>query len=202
MAQQTIHYSETLEALLKREGERALALRWAHEAAQRHCAGWDRYIQIPSIILSFLSGTGAVGADTLLPFQGGMQLVGFISVFVGILGSIQSYLEFARRAEAHRNAALSFEKIHRMLSVELSLPRCERKPASELIDLLKKEIDVLAESSPLLPSAVKLAFKEQFHDLSGVSLPPILNGLEPLQVAVEIAAAPATPRPVIRFAAV
>ena len=195
-----IHYSEALERLLKREAEKALALRWAHSEAQRHCSTYDRYLQIPSIILSFLSGTGAVGSDTLLPFSGGMMVVGFISVFVGILGSVQSYLDFSKRAEGHRIAALNFEKLHRTISIELALPRSERESPEKLIDRVKKEVDSLSETSPLMPTAIKEKFKQQFHDLEGIALPESLNGLS----AVDIAPEPDAPkevaqRPIVRI---
>lgn len=177
-----IHYSPALEQLLKATGEECLALRWAHDESQRWCAAWDSRFQIPSIILSFLSGTGAVGGTQLLPFDGGMILVGFVSVFVGILGSIQSYLAYARKAEAHRIAALNFERLHRSISIELALPRSERQPAAKLLEVLRSEIEALSETAPLLPEAVIHKFKTRFPELGDFNLPPSLNGLDPVVV--------------------
>lgn len=188
-----MEYHTTTEDLLKRYGEEALALSVAHGYAQQFCSRWDSRFQIPSIILSFLSGTGAVGGQSLLPFEGGMILVGFVSVFVGILGSVQSYLAFARKAEAHRIAALSYEKLHRELSIELSLPRAERQPAGKLLEKLRSEVDALSETAPLLPEAVKQRFKQTFKGLADYNLPPALNGLDPITIAPEPVAA--TPRP-------
>ena len=198
-----MEYHVTTEDLLKRYGEASLALSVAHGYAQQFCSRWDARFQIPSIILSFLSGTGAVGGQALLPFEGGMILVGFISVFVGILGSVQSYLAYARKAEAHRIAALSYEKLHRELSIELSLPRAERQPAEKLLEKLRTETDALSETAPLLPESVKARFKETFKGLEHFSLPPALNGLDPIAIAPEptaVTPAPETaPRPVVRI---
>jgi hypothetical protein len=188
-----IHYSSALENLLKAQGEECLALRWAHDEAQRFCSRWDSRFQIPSIILSFLSGTGAVGGQALLPFEGGMILVGFVSVFVGILGSVQSYLAYAKKGEAHRIAALNYERLHRELAIELALPRAERQPAEKLLEKLRAEIDTLNETAPLLPDSVKAKFKENFKELGDYNLPPSLNGLDPILIAPE--PVPKTPLP-------
>jgi hypothetical protein len=183
-----IHYSDSLEQLLKATAEECLALRWAHDEGNRWCASWDSRFQIPSIILSFLSGTGAVGGQSLLPFEGGMILVGFVSVFVGILGSVQSYLGYARKAEAHRIAALNYERLHREIAIELTLPRSERKPADKLLEKLRAEIDTLNETAPLLPEVVIAKFKQRFPNLQDYNLPPSLNGLDP--VVINTASAP------------
>ena len=198
-----IHYTDALEKLLKHQGEECLALRWAHDESQRWCSTWDARFQIPSIILSFLSGTGAVGSQTLLPFDGGMMVVGFISVLVGIMGSVQSYLSFARRAEAHRIAALSYERLHREIALELSLPRSERSPPEKLIERLRQEIDTLNETAPLLPETIKVKFKAHFPDLGAYNLPPSLNGLDPIEIAPEPQIlSPEPARPTVRIAVV
>lgn len=198
-----IHYTDALENLLKATAEECLALRWAHDESQRWTSSWDARFQIPSIILSFLSGTGAVGGTQLLPFDGGMILVGFISVFVGILGSVQSYLGYARKAEAHRIAALNFERLHRDISIELALPRSERKPADKLLESLRTDIEALSETAPLLPEAVIRKFKTRFTQLGDFNLPPSLNGLDPVLVN-STSAPPLTPslapeRPAVRI---
>lgn len=202
-----IHYTAALENLLKATAEECLALRWAHDESQRFCSAWDSRFQIPSIILSFLSGTGAVGGTQLLPFEGGMILVGFVSVFVGILGSVQSYLGYARKAEAHRIAALNFERLHREISIELALPRQERQPADKLLEKLRAEIDTLNETAPLLPEVVIVKFKQRFPNLQDYNLPPSLNGLDPVVVNTDQAppltpAVPAPPPIRIGFASV
>lgn len=190
-----LHYSDALEKLLKQQGEHALALSRAHEEAQRWCSKWNTRLQLPTIILSSLTGFFSAAPD-MVP----QMALGGVSITVAIIGSIQSYLSFAKRSEAHRNTALNYARIHRILSTELSLPRAERTPAYKLLETLKTEAETLTETSPILPEAIKGAFKLQFKDLAGFSFPPALNGLDPISIAPEpLVAAPAPERPTIRI---
>jgi hypothetical protein len=173
----SIHWNESLEKLVKKEAERALALRWAHDESQRWCASWNTYLMFPSIILSTFSGAGAVGASSILPFDGSQTLVGIISLFVGLLQTIQNYFAFAKRSESHRIASLQYGKIHAELALQLSLPKSERKKAEDIIDWFKSETEKLSEISPQIPTTIKTVFHEKFKDVQ-VAIPTILNGLE------------------------
>ena len=197
MAATELHYSEALEKLLKQQGEHSLALSRAHEESQRWCSKWNTRLQLPTIILS--SVTGFLSATTDMVPQ---VALGAVSITVGIIGSVQSYLAFAKRSEAHRNTSLSYARIHRVLSTELSLPRAERTPASKLLETLKAEAETLSETAPILPEQVKASFKKSFKRVEGFALPPSLNGLDPIAIAPEplaVATVPVPDRPVVRI---
>ena len=199
-----IHYSESFEKVLKQNGEQFLCLSKAHDAAQRWTATWNTYLTIPTIILSGLSGLGAVGSESLLPFPNSTALIGFVSFTCATLQTISSYFAFASRAANHRNAATQYAKLHSLISLELSLPRGERLPAEKLLEIIKDESARLLESAPQLPAQVKKDFKVEFKDTK-VSVPAILNGLEPIEITITPAKTPApslTPvpeRPVVRL---
>lgn len=182
------HYSDSLEKLLKQQGEHALALCRAHEDSQRWCAKWNTRLQLPTIILSSLTGFFSATTD-MIP----QTVLGGVSILVAIIGSIQSYLAFAKRSESHRNSSLSYARIHRLLSTELTLTRAERTPAPKLLEMLKTEIETLSETAPILPMAVKGEFGKHFKGIEGYALPPSLNGLDPIQIAPEPPAAAETP---------
>ena len=198
-----VHYSESFEVVLKKNGEQFLCLSKAHDAAQRFCANWNTRLTIPTIILSGLSGLGAVGSDSLLPFTHATTLVGLVSFVCATLQTISSYFSFASRAANHKNASIQYAKLHSHISLELSLPRKERMPAEKLLELIKDESSRLLESTQQLPAAVVAAFKlEKTQD---VSVPPILNGLEPITINTAtnppLTPAPDAPaRPLIRIA--
>ena len=194
-------WHESLEDVVKKSAEHALALSWAHEAAQRFCANWNSYLMFPSIIFSALVGVGSVGASELLPFSGSNQLVGLISLVVSILQTVQNYYGFARRSEAHRVSSLSYSKLHAYLSLQLSLPRNERKPASDIIDHVRIETEKLHDVAPLMPQYVKEMFHTKFGTMTTFSMPPLLNGLEPVNVTKydESSTPNVTVRPVVRF---
>lgn len=180
-----ISWGPSLETLTKEEAERCQALSWSHEEAQRWCMTWNTRLVFPSIILATFSGAGAVGSEQLLPFSGATTLVGVVSLFVGVLQTIQNYFDFAKNAEAHRIAALQYNKMQSQLSMQLSLPRVERKPAEEIIEWISNERDRLSEIVPILPQIIKDKFKREFGDLESFALPSNLNGLKSVMVVKE-----------------
>ena len=195
MSEPEIHWNESLERLVKKEAERALALRWAHDESQRWCASWNTYLFFPSTFLSILSGAGSVGANSLLPFDGAATFVGCVSLLVGCLQTIQNYFAFAKRSESHRIASLQYGKIHAELSLQLSLPKKERKKANDLIEYLKDETDRLSEIAPQIPAAIKVKFHEKFADIKS-AVPTILNGLEEVEITTDTIS---TPKPILRI---
>lgn len=196
MTSDDIFWTDSLEKLFKKSAEQFLCLRWSHDHAQRYCSSRNTFLTIPVIILSGLAGLGSVGTDNLLPFGGAGVLVGFVSFTAGTLQTIASYFAFAKRSEAHRVAALSYERLHRMIEFELKVDREHRTQPSQLIQKLKDEADRLGEISPQLPTHTILEFKKRFADETLVSVPAILNGLEQTEIAVSSPAP--TPRPLVR----
>ncbi len=178
-----IHWSDSLERVVKEEAERCAALAWAHERSQRWCANWNTRLMFPSVILATFTGAGAVGADSMFPFEGNTTLIGILTLCVGTLQTIQNYFAFAKRSGEHRIASLAYGKMHTHLSMQLSLPRSERKPAADVIEKIQGEMERLSEIVPLIPSAVKEQFTKKFKDLENYAIPSVLNGLESVRVA-------------------
>ena len=179
------HWTEPLELLVRKSAEHALALSWVHEASQRWCASWNTRLMFPSIILSSLIGVGSVGSSEILPFSGASTAVGIASITVGILQTIQNYFGFAKRSESHRITSLQYSKLHAFLSLQLSLPRKERKRASEIIDTVRDLQDKLSDVAPLIPSTVKSMFHKRFGNIDDFSIPCILNGLEKVSITTQ-----------------
>jgi hypothetical protein len=188
-----IHFSDSFEKVLKTNAEKFSCLAKTHESAQRLTATYNTYLVIPTIILSGLAGLGAVGSDSLLPFDGSQTLVGMVSFICATLQTIASYLAFAKRSEAHRNASIQYYKLHQLISLELSLPRRERMTASKLMEMVKEEAGRLLETAPQLPSVTIKEFQAKFSSQTSVSIPLSLNGLEEVKIAEEIAIPSLTP---------
>ena len=178
MSDPEVHWTEPLEAIVRKSAEQAQALSWVHEASQRWCAKWNTRLMFPSIILSSLVGLGSVGSSSILPFDGATTLIGLTSGLVAILQTVQNYFAFAKRSESHRIASLAFSKLHAFLAMQLSLPRNERKTASDVIEFVKIENEKLSDVAPLIPQSVKDTFQKRFGSLNDYSIPCILNGLE------------------------
>lgn len=176
-------WSTPLEQLLKAEGEKCLSYYWLHSQAEQYYSKCNTWLAIPVIVLSTISGAGSIGAESLFPdFPASGILIGFISISVGVMNTINNYFAFAKRAEGHRIASINYGKLHRLLSVELALPRGERTQADALVKSIREQMDRLLETAPAIPPQTILRYKSRFEQETDVSHPVETNGLDPIQV--------------------
>ena len=194
-----IHYSSSLELVLKKSAEHFLCLSKAHDSAQRWTASFNTYLTIPTIVLSGLAGLGSVGSQNFLPFPRADILIGMVSFTCATLQTVSSYFAFSSRSANHKNASIQYAKLHQLLSLELSLPRAERMDPEKLLDLIKDETARLLDTAPQLPKAVLEEFRKEYGSVVDVSIPYILNGLEPVRIVTEEQQPTTTPRPPINI---
>ena len=152
MEDRDIRWNNQLETIMAEEGEKARGLAWLHQKAEQETSRKNTRIALPVIILSTLSGTASVGQEALFGQNNVSSIIiGLVSISVGILNTINSYFNYAKRAESHRIAHLHYSKLFSWVNVELSLPRTERIPAEEMLKYLREQMERLAETSPSIP---------------------------------------------------
>jgi hypothetical protein len=134
--------------------------------------------------MSTVAGSASIGSQSL--FGGATYAnvcIGVVSLSVGVLNTIQSFFGWAKRSEAHRISAITYQKIYRFILIELALPRTERMVAANMLKIVRDQCDRLQETSPQIPDTVIDAFKAKFGDTTpGVKKPEITNGLDPIHV--------------------
>lgn len=181
----SITWNSRLEEYFCSTGERAHGLAWIHSKAEALYSRRRTCIDLPVIVCSGILGFLSVGSSSM--FAGYEEtssvLVGLGSLFVSVLNTVGSYFQFAKKAEGHRIASLQYAKLHRFLSVEMSLPRDERMTAYELLKTTKETFDRLMEISPTIPPEVIQQFKKTFKDqkYDDISKPAETNGLEAIK---------------------
>jgi hypothetical protein len=124
-----------------------------------------------------------IGSDSLFgdsPFAS--VGIGLVSITVGVLNTVGQYFSWAKRAEGHRIAYIMYQKLYKFISVEMSLPRRERMSATDLLKVVREEVDRLAETSPSLPAQIITQFQNNFKKYTDVSRPEITNGLEKIYI--------------------
>lgn len=172
------------EDLLAKWADKATCYRWMHEKAQKKFYGSNLYMTLPVIVLSTLTGTANFGMGSIFPesLQGIAQLgIGGVSLITGIISTIANFMEYAQKMEAHRGASISWGKLHRKISVELSLPRTQREPCMEFLIVCRSELDRLIEQSPAIPDNVISEFKKEFPD-SELIKPTKWNDMEKTKI--------------------
>jgi len=181
-----ISWTHQLEEHFASTGEKAHCLAWCHKKAEEKYSRLRTFIDLPVIALSSICGFLQVGADTMFSDPRGSAIgLGTLSLFTALLASIQTYFKFAARAENHRLVAIQWSRLYRFLSIEMSLPREERKLPQDLLKDTKDTVDRLQEISPLLPPDIIADFKKNFEKEKDISKPEEANGLEKISIYTE-----------------
>ena len=180
-----VSWTPVLEKYFAETAEKSDGLAWMHGESELIYNRRRTFIDLPVIVgsgaIAFLNaGSGSLfGSD---PTMASIAL-GIGSLFVGTINTLGSYFAWAKRAEGHRIAALSYAKQSRFLRVEMGLPRDERMRPGDLLKMIKNETDRLAETAPAVPPSIRDKFKARFKTAT-VAKPEIANGLHPVTVYV------------------
>jgi hypothetical protein len=180
-----IHWSNQLEDIMAKEGEKCRGLAWIHQKAEQSTSRKNTCISLPVIILSTLAGTASVGSTSL--FAGNQAtasiVIGLVSISVGIMNTVSSFFAFARKSEAHHIAFLHYSKLFSWVAVEMALPRNERMPPELMLKTLREAMERLAETTPSPEPEILEQFRQTFSDKTdGICRPPETNGLEKIAI--------------------
>jgi len=89
--------------------------------------------------------------------------IGCINILIGILTTIQQYLKVAELKEAHRLAALAWDKYARSISIELTKTPQERVDAGTFLKFSRREFDRLMESNQSIPPHIIRKFRDEYE---------------------------------------
>ena len=178
-ARRTVCYNDRLERLIADEGERLQGLAWLHTKADSHFQRANTWLALPIIVLSTLSGAISASSTTLFTDQKAASVcVGGLSIFVGILSTVQSYFGHSKRAENHRISGIVCTKLNHFITIEMSLPRKERMNAHDLLKIVRDQTSRLFETAPTIPSHIVRDFQNLFvAKYPNVALPDVANGI-------------------------
>ncbi len=177
-------YNKHLEEVIASEAEKALVLRWLHDQSEKRYAQLNTYIAIPVIVISTLAGTASIGQESLFGTGDVAPIViGLMSLSVSVLNVVSNFFSWAKRSEGHRISSINYGKLHRWISIELSLPRTQRVPAKHFLKEIREQIDRLNETSPPIPQSVVDSFRSRLKGIKDdVSLPEICNEIKAVEV--------------------
>lgn len=204
-----------LEDMLVASAEEAQGYRAMHEKAHKHYSKISTRLMIPAIILSTLTGVANFGQTSLEEIVGSRTplYIGVLSIVAAIFSTVAKYLRADEKSETHRNAMISWDKLHRMIATALVQPRCRREESQEFLMRYREERNRLSEQVPIIPYKIRQWFLKlyggQYRRLS-IQKPGIL-ALRPVTVfrgehfndaravVVPAAAAAAAARPATRL---
>ena len=184
-----IDWTERLEKYFCDLGEKSLCFAYLHKKCETRYSKKATHIDLPVIVLSTLAGSLSIGASSLFPEneQTANMGIGVLSLFVGVLNTINSYFSFGRRAENHKLCFIQFGKLHRFIQIEMGLPREQRIIPRDLLKIVREQYERLNEIAPLIDKDIIEGFKKKFNKAPylEVAKPEICNGLEKIEVYAE-----------------
>jgi hypothetical protein len=174
MPLQEITYSKELEKLLKNQAEQAESYSILHNLSYEKYQFRSNIINIPVIVLSSVIGllTGMNIQD-----DGMFIILSTGSIFVSVIKSIDSYFQLQKRSEGHRICSLQFSQIFNKIQIELSLSRDQRQNPKDMLALIKTDLKNLFDIAPLIDADIIQKYNGLYKNETGVSKPPITNGL-------------------------
>ena len=174
MPLQEITYSKELEKLLKNQAEQAESYSILHNLSYEKYQFRSNIINIPVIVLSsvigLLTGMNIQNDDMFIILSTG-------SIFVSVIKSIDSYFQLQKRSEGHRICSLQFSQIFNKIQIELSLSRDQRQNPKDMLALIKTDLKNLFDIAPLIDADIIQKYNGLYKNETGVSKPPITNGL-------------------------
>jgi hypothetical protein len=140
----------------------AQCYKWLNTRAHQKYAKRHAWFTIPAIVLSTVTGTASF-AQTSLPINYQIyapMVIGTINICIGILTTIQQYLKISELNEAHRVAAIAWDKFARNIKIELAKSPLERTECGHFLKHNRQEYDRLMETSPSIPIDILGEFKK------------------------------------------
>jgi len=185
--QPDISWNDQIEELFRQTAEKSNALSMLHSSATQKYQRINTALNIPVIILSTIVGATSMSSTVIFGgWEYGSVIIGVISLFSGILKTVDSYFNYGQLLERHRVTSISYKKLYKILSFELSLPRHQRTNLKTFMKFIKAEMDRLLEQSPELPNDVVDEFNKKYvktidNDLE-IALPEEVNGLTKVMI--------------------
>jgi len=164
-----VEWSAENELILVEWGDAAQCYKWLNAQAHSRLSYMHAWFTIPAITLSTITGTASF-AQTSLPESYrtyAPMVIGSINIFIGILTTVQQYLKISELNEAHRVAAISWDKFSRNIRIELAKAPIERMDAAHFLKLNRHEFDRLMETSPSIPIKIIDKFNSTFMGKEG-----------------------------------
>ena len=159
-----VEWSIEQENLLVEWCDIAQCYKWLNSRSHRTYTEMHEWLTIPAIVLSTLTGTASFaqlsfpyGAINYTPY-----IIGTITIFIGVLTTVQQYLKVTELKENYRISAILWDKYARNIRIELARAPNERMDARNFMKLCRNELDHLMETAPLIGQKTIKQFKAKF----------------------------------------
>lgn len=118
---------------------------------------------VPIVILSSIAGTSIFASLESSPETWIKILIGCLSITAAVLASLQTFLDYNKQAERHKNAGTKYGTLRREIEERISLLDSENITDKKFIEDFRKKWDALDQESPTIPSKVYDEYKKYYE---------------------------------------
>jgi len=183
-------WTNELETLATEWADHASCYQWMHERSRQLQSKNNLRMKLPAIILSTLTGTASFGLGSLFGDNNSSKttaqmVIGSISIIVGVIGTLDTFFQYAQSSEMHNTAAVNWGNFQRNIEFQMKLHPNERIDAMPFLKMMQNEMNRLIEQSPAMLACVLKEFQTTFEKNTDLKKPAIVNGLEHTVVHVD-----------------
>jgi hypothetical protein len=179
-----------LESLAAEWADHGSCYQWMHERSRQLQSVKNLRMKIPAIILSTLTGTASFGLGSFFGDNSSSKtmaqmVIGSISIIVGVIGTLDTFFQYAQSCEMHNTAAVNWGNFQRNIEFQMKLHPNERIEAMPFMKMMQNEMNRLIEQSPSILTCVLKEFQIKFEKNTELKKPAVVNGLEHTIVHVD-----------------
>jgi hypothetical protein len=157
-------WDDDIERLYEAWLRRVAAAEAGHRQDSARLRRGSLMLGVPVVVLTTVVGTSVFASLQDGNVRTGVRiLIGSLSILAAVLSSLQTFLRFGMRAEAHRIAAFRYETLRRDMTQVLALPRASRPDPVRQLDSARQRLDRYAKESPTIDERRWAKLERQFH---------------------------------------
>ncbi len=160
-------WSDNMEILMKRWGEKAAGLRFMHAHAGSKWKAFANKLAISGIIVTGVASTMSLIATSVQDQEvkdGILFGVGGIGLISTLIQSFKKFYNAEEKAADHTSVSKQFGSYYRYMTLQLGMSRFDRDPADVLTTWALKEYERLQQESPSIGGDSIVLFKNKFND--------------------------------------
>lgn len=137
-----------IEDLMEEWRLRAWAAQMAHYRVASRLRSFNVWLGLPVVVFTTAVGTSLFATLDTQQSTEVRIVVGTISVLAAIFAAVQTFFNFAARADQHVLAADWYASIRRKIEQELRIPRMYRGDPKKFMDGIRKEMNTVGSQFP------------------------------------------------------
>ena len=160
-------WTDNLESLMKKWGEKAAGHRFMHDHAATSWRSFSDKLTFTSIIITtFASSMSLIASSVDDPDSKNVVLyvVGGIGLCSSLIQSLKKFWDAEQKAANHNSVARQFGSFYRYMVLQLNLTREDRQSSDQLSDYVLKEYERLQQEAPSIGPAQVQLYRKTFKD--------------------------------------